>query len=130
MMMRIVMAEVMAMILAMVMVMEEKLMRLTVTMRMMSMMKTMLFMIRIMTLTQVLADASVVFGTLTGCGGDSLVAKLVKGHFSLTVVDECGQAMEAAVWGVVRYSLHLSSAPPPSTYFSRHLLPGTPASCC
>ena len=24
-------------------------------------------------------------------------------HFSMTIVDECGQAMEAAVWIVVRF---------------------------
>ena len=50
---------------------------------------------------KILSEASVVFGTLTGCA--SPLQDLPGGHFSLTVVDECGQAMEAAVWAVVRY---------------------------
>ena len=26
-------------------------------------------------------------------------------HFAVTIVDECGQAMEAAVWAVVRFNV-------------------------
>ena len=64
----------------------------------------------------ILIGARVVFGTLTGCFREVTranfcdkvlkaflqVSSLPPKHFSLTIVDECGQAMEAAVWTVVR----------------------------
>jgi len=53
----------------------------------------------------ILVGAKVVFGTLTGCFRE--VSSLPANHFSLTIVDECGQAMEAAVWMVVRYTTKL-----------------------
>ena len=93
----------------------------TVMLKVVLMVKAIVFMIRVMTITQVLSEAAVVFGTLTGCAGDSLVAALPKGHFSLTVVDECGQAMEAAVWGVVRYCLcHVFFSSSGSSLFQVH----------
>ena len=56
--------------------------------------------------TEILAEALVVFGTLTACPRE--VETLPPGHFALTVVDECGQALEAAVWTVVRYLYFLN----------------------
>ena len=35
----------------------------------------------------------------------SQVSTLPANHFSVTIVDECGQAMEAAVWAVVRFNV-------------------------
>ena len=50
-----------------------------------------------------LKEASIVFGTLTGVASTKGMKKLPQGFFDLTVVDECAQALEAAVWAVVRY---------------------------
>jgi ATP-dependent RNA/DNA helicase IGHMBP2 len=62
------------------------------------------------TQTQILQEALVVLGTLTGSPRE--LELLPPGHFSLTVVDECGQAMEAAVWAVVRSVLPPSDSLP------------------
>ena len=35
----------------------------------------------------------------------SQVSTLPANHFAVTIVDECGQAMEAAVWTVVRFNV-------------------------
>ena len=56
---------------------------------------------------EILEEAEIVFGTLTGCGGNNEMKNLPPGHFDLTVVDECGQALEAAVWAVVRFTSKL-----------------------
>ena len=46
-------------------------------------------------------NADVVLGTLTTCTPEGPLALLPKNHFALTVIDECGQALEAACWLVV-----------------------------
>ena len=50
---------------------------------------------------EALWDADVVLGTLTTCIPDGPLGLLPRNHFGLTVIDECGQALEAACWLVV-----------------------------
>ena len=50
---------------------------------------------------EALRDADVVLGTLTTCIPEGPLGLLPKNHFGLTVIDECGQALEAACWLVV-----------------------------
>ncbi|XP_064609271.1 DNA-binding protein SMUBP-2-like [Liolophura sinensis] len=46
----------------------------------------------------VLKAADVVLVTLTSCTDDGPLKYLPEGHFDLTVIDECSQALEAACW--------------------------------
>ena len=57
--------------------------------------------------SEVMAEAEVVLGTLTCCTPDGPLRLLPPDHFSLSVVDECGQALEAACWLVVPRSPRL-----------------------
>ena len=50
---------------------------------------------------EILLGSKVVFGTLTCCGVDKSLTQLPPNHFQLTVIDECGQALEAACWIVI-----------------------------
>ena len=49
-------------------------------------------------LKEILGRAEVVLGTLTSAGRESPLQHLPDKHFSLTVIDECSQALEAACW--------------------------------
>lgn len=49
-------------------------------------------------LKEILSRADVVLGTLTSSGPDSPLQHLPDKHFSLTIIDECSQSLEAACW--------------------------------
>ena len=49
-------------------------------------------------LREILGRAEVVLGTLTSAGPDSPLHHLPDKHFTLTVIDECSQALETACW--------------------------------
>lgn len=49
-------------------------------------------------LKEVLLKAEVILGTLTSSGQDSPLKHLPENHFSMTVIDECSQALEMACW--------------------------------
>jgi len=49
-------------------------------------------------LKEILSRAEVVLGTLTSSGPDSPLKHLPDKHFTLTVIDECSQALETACW--------------------------------
>ena len=51
--------------------------------------------------SKALLGADVVLCTITGCDPDGLIKLLPSEHFGLAVIDECGQALEAACWLVV-----------------------------
>ena len=50
---------------------------------------------------EAMEQANVVLGTLSSCTPDGPLQHLAEEHFGLTVVDEAGQALEAACWMVV-----------------------------
>ena len=51
-----------------------------------------------------LKKADVVLSTLTGCRSKGPLENLPEDHFNLTVIDECGQAMEMACWLAIHRS--------------------------
>ena len=51
-----------------------------------------------------LKKADVVLSTLTGCRQKGPLENLPEDHFDLTVIDECGQAMEMACWLAIHRS--------------------------
>ena len=55
--------------------------------------------------TLILSQAQAVFGTLTGCS--TKVSSLPAQHFSISVLDEGGQALEANVWAIIPFTSKL-----------------------
>jgi len=75
-------------------------------------------------LTEILGRAEVVLGTLTSAGRDGPLKHLPANHFQLTVIDEAGQALEAACWVVAATASKLVLAGdhlqlPPTIHSSR-----------
>ena len=49
-------------------------------------------------LKEILSRADVVLGTLTSSSNDGPLKYLPDGHFDVTVIDECSQALETSCW--------------------------------